>query len=165
MIDISRLLFFNAGSHQIGQNKRNAEIKDLLREIMALGESGEPIVNVQRFDAEIRNSVQFLDVSALCLLFPIFIFFLLKYRSNLMLDINSMRCAIDLNWSTFVCCFSFHAFYSMEQTQQSNIAEKIKEKYFWNIKNQWSKTGYSYVLYHFVMIQLVCVCNGQKVKK
>lgn len=75
MIDISRLLFFNAGSHQIGQNKRNAEIKDLLREIMALGESGEPIVNVQRFDAEIRNSVQFLDVSALCLFFSIFIFF------------------------------------------------------------------------------------------
>lgn len=67
--------FFNAGSHQIGPNKRNAEIKDLLREIMALGESREPIVNVQRFDAEIRNSVQFLDVSALCLLFPIFIFF------------------------------------------------------------------------------------------
>lgn len=96
MIAISRLLFLNAGSHQIGQNKRNAEIKDLLREIMALGESGEPIVNVQRFDAEIRNSVQFLDVSVLCLFFSIF-FFLLKYRSNLMLDINSMCGAIDLN--------------------------------------------------------------------
>lgn len=82
MLDISRLLFFlNAGNHQIGQNKRNAEIKDLLvlREIMALGESGEPIVNVQRFDAEIRNSVQFLDVSALCLfLFYLYFFFYLS---------------------------------------------------------------------------------------
>lgn len=70
--------FLNAGNHQIGQNKRNAEIKDLLREIMVIGESGEPIVNVQRFDAEIRNSVQFLDVSALCLFFSIFIFFFTK---------------------------------------------------------------------------------------
>lgn len=91
---------------------------------MALGESGEPIVNVQRFDAEIRNSVQFLYISALCL-FISFFFFFYQSRSNLMQKINSVMLLIYM-----YVAFPFIRFkYSMQQNQKQIIAEKIENEF------------------------------------
>lgn len=89
-----------------------------------------------------------------------FLFFSFFYqsRSNLMQKINSVLLLIYM-----YVAFPFIRFkYSMQQNQKQIIAEKI-ENDFSEISR--FEIGCSYVLYHFVMIQLVCVFNGQKVKR